>query len=79
VIITARDPDYLLSAGLELDGSIGAFDATDFDRLGNRLRPHYVPRSPTTSAIATAARTGFLRLGVAVPDNVGRQRQIVGL
>jgi hypothetical protein len=54
VIITARDPDYLISAGLELDGSIAAFDATDIDRLGNRLRPHHVPRSPTTSAIATA-------------------------
>jgi NAD(P)-dependent dehydrogenase (short-subunit alcohol dehydrogenase family) len=33
VIITARDPDRLHAAGLELGGSIAAFDATDFDRL----------------------------------------------
>jgi NAD(P)-dependent dehydrogenase (short-subunit alcohol dehydrogenase family) len=34
VIITARDPERLQRAGLELGGSIAAFDATDFDRLG---------------------------------------------
>jgi NAD(P)-dependent dehydrogenase (short-subunit alcohol dehydrogenase family) len=34
VIITARDPDRLHRAGLELGASIAAFDATDFDRLG---------------------------------------------
>jgi NAD(P)-dependent dehydrogenase (short-subunit alcohol dehydrogenase family) len=33
VIITARDPDLLHAVGLELGASIGAFDATDFDRL----------------------------------------------
>ena len=33
VIITARDADRLHRAGLELKGSIAAFDATDFDRL----------------------------------------------
>ena len=33
VIITARDPDPLLRAGLELEARIAAFDATDFDRL----------------------------------------------
>ena len=33
VIITARDPERLHSAGLELGGSIAAFDATDFGRL----------------------------------------------
>jgi NAD(P)-dependent dehydrogenase (short-subunit alcohol dehydrogenase family) len=33
VIITARDPDRLYRAGLELGASIAAFDATDFDRL----------------------------------------------
>jgi NAD(P)-dependent dehydrogenase (short-subunit alcohol dehydrogenase family) len=33
VIITARDPDRLHQAGLELRASIAAFDATDFDRL----------------------------------------------
>jgi NAD(P)-dependent dehydrogenase (short-subunit alcohol dehydrogenase family) len=33
VIITARSPDRLHAAGLELGASIAAFDATDFDRL----------------------------------------------
>src|SRR6516162_6699209 len=34
VILTARNPDRLHHAGLELEASIAAFDATDFDRLG---------------------------------------------
>jgi NAD(P)-dependent dehydrogenase (short-subunit alcohol dehydrogenase family) len=34
VIITARDPESVHRAGLELAASIAAFDATDFDRLG---------------------------------------------
>ena len=33
VIITARNPDRLHEAGVELGASIAAFDATDFDRL----------------------------------------------
>ena len=33
VILTARNPDPLHRAGLELGASIAAFDATDFDRL----------------------------------------------
>jgi NAD(P)-dependent dehydrogenase (short-subunit alcohol dehydrogenase family) len=33
VILTARDPARVQRAGLELNGSIAAFDATDFDRL----------------------------------------------
>ena len=33
VIITARNPDRLHRAGLELGASIAAFDATNFDRL----------------------------------------------
>ena len=33
VIITARDHDRLHRAGLELEASIAAFDATDFERL----------------------------------------------
>jgi NAD(P)-dependent dehydrogenase (short-subunit alcohol dehydrogenase family) len=33
VIITARNPDRLHAAGLELGASIAAFDATNFDRL----------------------------------------------
>ena len=34
VIITARDPERVHRAGLELEASIAAFDATDFHRLG---------------------------------------------
>jgi NAD(P)-dependent dehydrogenase (short-subunit alcohol dehydrogenase family) len=34
VILTARHPDRLYRAGLELGASIAAFDATDFGRLG---------------------------------------------
>src|SRR5215471_6552274 len=33
IILTARDPDRLHRAGLELEASIAAFDATDFGRL----------------------------------------------
>jgi NAD(P)-dependent dehydrogenase (short-subunit alcohol dehydrogenase family) len=33
IIITARDPDRVQRAGLEVEGSIAAFDATDFERL----------------------------------------------
>jgi NAD(P)-dependent dehydrogenase (short-subunit alcohol dehydrogenase family) len=33
VIITARDPERVQRAGLEVEGSIAAFDATDFHRL----------------------------------------------
>ena len=33
IILTARNPDRLQRAGLELRASIAAFDATDFDRL----------------------------------------------
>jgi len=35
VIITARDPERVQRAGLELGARIAAFDATDFDRLAN--------------------------------------------
>ncbi len=33
IIITARDPERVQRAGLEVEGSIAAFDATDFHRL----------------------------------------------
>jgi NAD(P)-dependent dehydrogenase (short-subunit alcohol dehydrogenase family) len=33
VIITAREPERVQRAGLEIEGSIAAFDATDFGRL----------------------------------------------
>ena len=46
VIITARDPDRVHRAGLEVEGSIAAFDATDFDRLGEVLRRAADPDRP---------------------------------
>jgi len=33
IILTARDPERVQRAGLEVEGSIAAFDATDFGRL----------------------------------------------
>jgi NAD(P)-dependent dehydrogenase (short-subunit alcohol dehydrogenase family) len=42
VILTARDPDRLHRAGLELGARITAFDATDFERLGRFF--HELPR-----------------------------------
>ena len=35
VIVTAREPGRVQRAGLEIDGSIAAFDATDFGRLSS--------------------------------------------
>jgi NAD(P)-dependent dehydrogenase (short-subunit alcohol dehydrogenase family) len=43
VIITARDPERLQRAGLELGGSIAAFDATDFHRLGTFFAALHTP------------------------------------
>ena len=34
LILTARNPDRLQEAGLELGASVAAFDVTDFDQLG---------------------------------------------
>jgi NAD(P)-dependent dehydrogenase (short-subunit alcohol dehydrogenase family) len=34
LVLTGRDPERVHRAGRELGGSIAAFDATDFDRLG---------------------------------------------
>src|SRR5215217_626489 len=34
VIITARGPERVYQAGLDVEGSIAALNATDFDRLG---------------------------------------------
>lgn len=58
VIITARDPERVHRAGLELAACIAAFDATDFDRLGGSSR-RFRPRSITSSSrsrVPTACR-----------------------
>ena len=69
IILTARNPDRLHRAGLELGASIAAFDATDFDRLGRFFDalpapidhllvtgpgPHYTP--PTEFDLDAARR-----------------------
>ena len=71
MILTARNPDRLHRAGLELGASIAAFDATDFDRLGRFFDalpapidhllvtgpgPHY---TPPTGFDLDAARRDF--------------------
>jgi NAD(P)-dependent dehydrogenase (short-subunit alcohol dehydrogenase family) len=43
VIITARDPERVQRAGLEVEGGIAAFDATDFERLGTFLNELRTP------------------------------------
>src|SRR6185437_6431009 len=75
IILTARDPDRLQRAGLELGASIAAFDATDFGRLGRFFDalpapidhllvtgpgPHYVP--PTGFDLDAARRDIDARL-----------------
>src|SRR5271166_1673269 len=43
VILTARDPDRLRRAGLELGATTAAFDATDFEQLGKFFRELSTP------------------------------------
>jgi NAD(P)-dependent dehydrogenase (short-subunit alcohol dehydrogenase family) len=50
VIVTARDPEGVHRAGLELQASIAAFDATDFERLGRFF--HELP-SPIDHVLVT--------------------------
>ena len=57
IILTARDPDRLHRAGLELGASIAAFDATDFDRLGRFFDALPTPSTTCWSpALVRAAR-----------------------
>jgi NAD(P)-dependent dehydrogenase (short-subunit alcohol dehydrogenase family) len=53
VIITARDPERVQRVGLELDGSIAAFDATDFHRLGTFFA---ALRAPIDHVLVTGPR-----------------------
>ena len=72
VILTARDPDRVHRVGLELEASIAAFDATDFERLGRFFdelpsidhvlvtgpRPHELPvGGASTSRLLVATST----------------------
>jgi NAD(P)-dependent dehydrogenase (short-subunit alcohol dehydrogenase family) len=60
VIITAREPERVQRAGLEIEGSIAAFDATDFGRLnrffGELLTPidHVLVSGPGSADVALA-------------------------
>jgi len=78
VILTARDPDRLHRAGLELGGKIAAFDLSDIERLAHffaELRaavdhlfvsgsgPHYVPFAELDTA---SIRRGVERIVLTV-------------
>ena len=60
IILTAREPDRLHRAGLELGASIAAFDATDFGRRGGSStrcpRPSTTCWSPARSLLHAAGR-----------------------
>jgi len=59
IILTARDPDRLHRAGLELGASIAAFDATDFGRLGRFFDA--LP-APIDHLLVTGPRPCYARL-----------------
>ncbi len=90
VIITARDPDRLHRAGLELGASIAAFDATDPARLARFFAevpepidhlllsgagPHYAPFAELDSETARRDVDTHLLLPLQVARNaVGKMR-----
>jgi NAD(P)-dependent dehydrogenase (short-subunit alcohol dehydrogenase family) len=65
VTITARDPERVYRAGLELEASIAAFDATDFQRLGRFF--HELP-PPIDHVLVTVPGPRYLRLEFDVDD-----------
>jgi NAD(P)-dependent dehydrogenase (short-subunit alcohol dehydrogenase family) len=86
VIITARDPDRLHRAGLELGASIAAFDATDFDRLAKFFKelpapvdhvlvtgpgPYYAPLQELDVAAARRDLDAHLLLPLEVARDAG--------
>ena len=88
VIITARNPDRLHRAGLELGASIAAFDATDFDRLERFFDelpgpidhvlvtgpgPYYAPFAEFDFDEATPRRRGASAAAAAGRPERGRQ------
>jgi NAD(P)-dependent dehydrogenase (short-subunit alcohol dehydrogenase family) len=88
VIVTARDPERVQRAGLGLDGSIAAFDATDFDRLGRFFAAlptpidHVLVSGPCHGAVPLAgfdvdeARRG-LEAHLLLPLQVAREAAVV--
>ena len=90
VILTARNPDRLHQAGLELGASIAAFDATDFDRLEKFFDalstpidhllvtgpgPHYAPLAEFDVEAALRDIDAHLLLPIQVARNaVGKVR-----
>jgi NAD(P)-dependent dehydrogenase (short-subunit alcohol dehydrogenase family) len=87
IILTARNPDRLHRAGLELGASIAAFDATDFGRLGRFFdalpapvdhllvagpRPHYLSLAAFDLDAARRDLDAYLLLPLLVAGNVAR-------
>jgi len=88
VILTARDPERVRRAGIELEGRIAAFDATDFDRLGKFFdelvpngidhvlvtgsRPHDIPLTDLDVDVARLDLEGQLLLPLLVAQGAAR-------
>ena len=77
VIITARDPDRLHRAGLELEASIAAFDATDSARLDRFFRA--LPGPSTMSWSRAAGPTTHHWQSWTSPRHDATSRRISGL
>jgi NAD(P)-dependent dehydrogenase (short-subunit alcohol dehydrogenase family) len=69
VIITARDPDRVHRAGLELGAGIAAFDATDFDRLEKFFG---ALASPIDHVLVAGGYDGDVDRQLLLPVNVAR-------
>jgi NAD(P)-dependent dehydrogenase (short-subunit alcohol dehydrogenase family) len=70
VIITARDPERVQRAGLEVGGSIAAFDATDFHRL---RRFFDALRTPIDHLLVTGPRPHLVPLAEFDVDEARRE------
>jgi NAD(P)-dependent dehydrogenase (short-subunit alcohol dehydrogenase family) len=69
VIITARDPERVQRAGLEFGGSIAAFDATDFPRLGRFFE---ALQTPIDHILVSGPRPAVVPLGEFGVDEARR-------
>jgi NAD(P)-dependent dehydrogenase (short-subunit alcohol dehydrogenase family) len=93
VIITARDPDRVHAAGIELGASIAAFDATDFDRLERFFdelpapvdhvaitgpRPYYAPLAEFDLEVARRNVVAHFLLPLLVARNAASKVRVGG-
>jgi NAD(P)-dependent dehydrogenase (short-subunit alcohol dehydrogenase family) len=93
VIITARDPDRVHRAGLELGASIAAFDVTDLDRLARFFAelpgpvdhlllsvagPHYTPFAELEPETVRRDVASYLLLPLQVARNAAAMIRLGG-